>query len=139
MWSQATEARAIKDTWRKMVGVFSTGPGKPVQYGNCFGVEFEDGTHGRVINFSIENLEKLIKLGLTWPVQCLRVGPVTVIHDGRIGERWYSEGFCEICCPRDLLPIDQRHAQLRDILRGRRVERPGSISITIGKSFAQFE
>ncbi len=92
---------------------------------NCFSVKSDDGKTYRIVNFYVENLNRLIdKKGLTWPVECKVLGPKTaIIHDPRIGERWYNKNYCEICCPKELLPCNQRDIHERDIMRGRRQER----------------
>jgi hypothetical protein len=121
-----------------MVGVW----GKPPhEHGNCFDVKCDDGIWRRVLNFNHENLEALEKLGLTWPIQCEALSERTVVlMDPRIGERWYQRYFCEVCTPCDLLPINQRQRQLRDIARGLRVEGEHFITLhMVGKSKVQFE
>jgi hypothetical protein len=107
---------------------------RPATYGNCFDVEGEDGQYHRVANFVYENIEALEKLGLTWPIEIEALGTRTVvIMDGRIGERWYSQRYCEVCTPGDLLPITQRQRQLRDIARGIRTESENSVMIDVQK------
>ncbi len=93
----------------------------PVDRGNCFSVSIEN-KEVKVVNFNEENLNRLLKLGLTWPVRCRRLGRVAVVHDPRIGERWYDLRFCQVCCPRELLPLPQRLAIEREIAIGRRRE-----------------
>ena len=65
--------------------------------------------------------KKLLGGGVTWPI---KVHPISehqaVIHDERIPDNWYSNGWCEICCPRDLLPIEQKLAHSRQEARGER-------------------
>lgn len=100
---------------------------RPQQNGNCFSIKTEDGQEYRVVNFNYENLKALEKLGLTWPVEFEPLGTrCAIIMDPRIGERWYNYSYCEICCPRDLLPITQKQRHLRDIARGIRKELPGA-------------
>ena len=99
-----TEAWADKVIAVNLVGFPDTGPNEPVERGNCFTVRV-GGREMRVINFGAENLEKLLALGLSWPVRCVTVYGVAAIHDHRIGERWYNQEWCELCCPRELLPI----------------------------------
>ena len=102
---------------------------------NCFEVLCTDGQARKIVNFYVENLEKLIRKGLTWPIECTDIGRGrAVIDDHRIGERWYEKRYCETCCPKDLLPFPQRAAQLRDIRRGRRKEMDGVTVITDKKS-----
>jgi hypothetical protein len=103
---------------------------RPSQRGNCFSVKCDDGQWYSVVNFNHENLEALEKLGLTWPIECEALSEKTVvIMDGRIGERWYNDRYCEVCTPRDLLPITQRQRHQRDVARGIRVEGAGWVQI----------
>lgn len=122
---------------------------RPHSQGNCFSVFLtetsrEDIISGRaleykIVNFNVENLEALIKLGLTWPIQCkLLAGRTAILHDPRIGERWYDDHFCEVCCPRALLPTPQLQRHEREIMRGARQEHDGFIQINFGKK-AEFE
>lgn len=112
---------------------------RPSQSGNCFTVKCDDGKWYRIVNFNHENLEALEKKGLTWPIECEALsGNVAVIMDGRIGERWYQERYCEVCTPRDLLPITQRQRHARDVIRGRREESEGFITIRMDRDYAQF-
>lgn len=116
---------------------------RPSERGNCFGVFLKEnvtvddivgGIHQyKIVNFNVENLNALIKLGLTWPIQCKALGPRTaIIHDSRIGERWYGKEYCEVCCPRSLLPITQRQVHEREIMRGHRKEHQNFIELNIG-------
>lgn len=113
---------------------------RPSERGNCFGVFRQKVTRDdiiggqvqeyRIVNFNVENLNALMDLGLTWPIQCkLLAGNKAVIHDPRIGERWYDKQWCEVCCPQSLLPIPQRQAQERDVMSGNRVEHENCVSI----------
>lgn len=122
---------AVKITHQTLVG--SSGP-FPRKFGNCFGVESEDGKDYKILNFKVENLEELIKRGeLSWPIQCEALSERSaVINDGRIPDDWYQDHFCEVCTPHSLLPLPQRLKQLRDIQRGDRVEHPnGLVTIKI--------
>lgn len=133
--------------FRTCVGV--GGEERPSQWGNCFGVFDRSVTRDdilgsrvaeyRILNFNAENLDALRKLGLKWPIQCKFLGGHhAIIHDPRIGERWYDTRFCEVCTPRDLLPVPQRQSQERDIMRGSRREEEQYISIDFQKK-AEFE
>lgn len=114
-----------------LVGVLDE---RPSQFGNCFTVKCDDGNWYRIVNFNHENLEALEGMGLTWPIECTPLSDsVAVIMDGRIGERWYQDRYCEVCTPRELLPITQRQRQRheRDIARGRRVEGNGFVTVNL--------
>ncbi len=118
---------------------------RPDDSGNCFGVFVNEGVTAeqiinqtvieyKIVNFNVENLNALLAHGLTWPIRCKTIGPRTaIIHDPRIGERWYSKRYCETCCPRSLLPITQKQARERDILRGVIVEHERFEQINLGK------
>lgn len=96
----------------------------PRSIGNCFDLITSDGKYYRIVNFVVENLEELLRIGLTWPVKILPLGERTaVICDGRIGDEWYDKEYCTVCCPSNLLPHPQQTKHLRQILRGDRVER----------------
>ena len=112
---------AIRVNGQTLVGSSGAFPRK---FGNCFGVESEDGKDYKILNFKVENLEELIRCGeLSWPIQCEALSERSaVINDGRIPDDWYQDHFCEVCTPRSLLPLPQRLKQLRDIQRGNRVE-----------------
>ncbi len=103
----------------------------PRARGNCFSVYREEvvGSHGtaprrdfRVLNFNLENLEHLIEIKLVqWPIDILVYeNHYALIHDKRIPDEYYQKHFCEVCCPEDLLPMPQRLALDRMILRGER-------------------
>lgn len=121
-----------------MVGIYGT---PPYPHGNCFNVKCEDGIWRHILNFNHENLEALEQMGLRWPIEIEALSKRhAVFMDPRIGERWYQRQYCEVCTPRDLLPITQRQAQLRDIARGRRTERQDLIVIHYDvKSKVEFE
>lgn len=112
--------KALRVSSHTLVGV---GGEPPYSHGNCFSVEADDGKHYHVVNFIYENIEALEEVGLKFPldIESLADG-VAILMDPRIGERWYRDTFCEVCCPRDLLPVTQRQRHKRDIARGRRVE-----------------
>ncbi len=103
----------------------------PFPSGNCFNLIGEDDKTYKIVNFNHENLEHLMKQGLTFPIQIkILSGIIAVLHDKRIGNRWYSKSFCEVCCPDRLLPITQQLSHERDIEAGIRKE---------GKSFVQHD
>ena len=110
---------AMRITGYTLVGV---GPGeRPQDSGNCFSVEGDDGKRYGIVNFNLENMEALNALGLKWPVACkVLKGHIAIIHEPRIGERWYEKRYCTVCCPEDLLPITQLQEIERDEMRGRR-------------------
>jgi hypothetical protein len=115
-------------TSHTLIGV---GGDPPYSHGNCFSVAGEGGEY-RILNFCLENIEALIELGLKWPIQCRQVSAhMAIIHDPRIGERWYSSRYCEVCCPESELPITQRQAHERQELRGQRKTHANSISFDL--------
>jgi hypothetical protein len=123
---------------------------RPSDDGNCFGVFVDENVTAekicagavveyKIVNFNVENLNALLDLGLTWPIRCMAIGLRTAIfHDPRIGERWYSNRYCEVCCPKALLPVTQLDAHDRDILRGHRIEHEQFTQFKIGAK-AEFE
>lgn len=120
--------KALTVTEHTLVGVMGD---PPHPHGNCFSVKCDDGKYYRVVNFNLENVEALVEQGLKWPIECQAIGERHVVFmDGRIGERWYQDRYCEICCPRVLLPVTQRQRHEREIARGQRVE---------GDGFVQFD
>ena len=126
--------KAIQITDHTLIGAI--GP-RPSQHGNCFSVKCDDGKCYRILNFNLENHEALLEQGLTWPIECEALsGRSAVIMDGRIGERWYDDRYCEICCPSDLLPITQKQRHKREIARGARQEGDGYVSYHFDKKAA---
>lgn len=98
----------------------------PRDSGNCMTVVGEDGEIYRILNFNYENLKHLISLGLKWPIAINVIErPWAVLHDARIGDRWYSDRFCTVCTPQHILPLPQRLKQLRRCVRGQREENAG--------------
>lgn len=129
--------KALHVTSYTLIGVFGE---PPHDHGNCFSIEADDGKCYHVVNFVYENIEALEKLGLQFPLEIERLADgVVALMDPRIGERWYRDTFCEICCPRDLLPVTQRQRHKRDISRGRRVEGNGFVSINFDVPSPPFE
>ena len=91
----------------------------PLDYGNCFTVHASDGETYKIVNFVLENLEKLSELGVGFPFKMRIIrGRVAVINDERIPDDWYQGKFCETCCPVDLLPITQQLRRERHIACG---------------------
>lgn len=88
--------------------------------GNCFGMlSKETGKDYKIVNFSYQNLKQLIKRGLTFPIHCLELNDKTaIIHDQRIDPLWYKTKWCEVCCPKELLPIPQQLAHKRSEAAG---------------------
>jgi hypothetical protein len=105
-----------------LVGYF--GP-FPRAHGNCFDAVADNGKAYRIVNFGHENLKELLRRGLKYPVK-IRVlvdgkRRRAIIHDERIGDAWYSEQWCDGCCPDEFLPIQQRLVHERQEARGERV------------------
>jgi hypothetical protein len=95
----------------------------PVKHGNCFDMVISRDKGVKIVNFYVENLEELIRRNeITLPV---KIGMISehcgVIMDERIPHDWYSDRFCEVCCPDRLLPITQRLRIWRDEESGKRV------------------
>lgn len=96
---------------------------RPQERGNCFSVRADDGKHYRIANFNLENLEALVEKGLKWPIPLKPLSERTaLIHDPRIGERWYQNRYCEICTPRKFWPPQQLDARERQVARGEIIE-----------------
>ena len=96
----------------------------PIDRGNCFSMQAEDGTDYRIVNFIHENLEEAIRLGITYPIKIqplAKESAVAIIIDERIPDAWYSVRYCECCCPDVLLPHPQRMAHKRQEIRGERI------------------
>ena len=92
-------------------------------FGNCFSVRTASGKCCRIVNFYLDaeknGLEMLVQAGLTWPIAVAILGEgVAVIHDKRIASKHYRNRFCEVCCPMELLPIQQRLEMSRSIMMG---------------------
>jgi hypothetical protein len=108
---------AIGDTTHTLVGV-GIGPSTkfPISWGNCFSVMCDHQIQYRIVNFNYENLQYLlVHKMIQFPIQILVLaGTVAVFHDFRIEYDWYSDRFCETCCPEDLLPIPQQLKIQRD-------------------------
>ena len=125
---------ATKITEHTLVGI----PSKdfPIEGygGNCFSVKAEDGSLFRIANFGLENLKEAERRGVKWPIEIKPLSDrIAVIHDSRIPDNWYSDSFCEICCPRDLLPLPQLLRYERQIDRGERVEVEHGVMFIGGK------
>ncbi len=98
---------------------------------NCFDVVLAGGGYLSIVNFYVEDLDALLKEGLTWPiaVQQLDKGcDVGIVSDLRIHDTKFRKTFCESCCPDYLLPLPQRLAHKRQEARGTR-----SVKVCLGK------
>lgn len=101
----------------------------PYRRGNCFRVLAEDGNEYKIVNFVYENLELLLKHGLTWPLKIsILGGRAAILHDERIPDEWYSTIYCEVCCPSSLLPHPQLARHQRQEARGERIVGDGFVS-----------
>lgn len=111
---------------------------RPSDWGNCFSLQTLENKNFRIVNFNLENLEALLKLGLNYPI---KISPIdehrAIINDSRIGLRWYDDRWCTICCPEKLLPVTQQLEIAREIDRGEREVHANSIWFS-GKNHAQF-
>ena len=90
----------------------------PVKYGNCFSVTASGGGTYQILNFYVENLEKLFALGLV----DVRIGILddrnALIIDHRIGDRWYRKDICSTCSPIKYLSLEQVLSRYRKYDRG---------------------
>jgi len=114
---------AIGVTLTTLVGVCTKH--YPVPHGNCFSVKVKGEERDyRIVNFYHENLEYLLKeKKIEWPINIVKLCERTAfIHDHRIEDCYYSNRFCEVCCPRDFLPLPQQLRIQRDLESGRLVE-----------------
>ena len=102
----------------------------PRQFGNCFSVRAGEEYH--ILNFKAENLEHLLnEKKLSWPIQIhILSDKYAVIHDSRIPHNFYSEEFCRICTPYDLLPLPQKLHLARRVLTKEDVYTESGIVIT---------
>lgn len=118
------QLEAVKIGGQTLVAINKTKE-PPYERGNCFDVKGSDGEYYRIVNFNIENLETLIDNKIVnLPVKISKIAKhKAVIDDERIPYQWYSNDFCEICCPTDLLPITQRLRIKRDETAGKRETR----------------
>ena len=122
--------KALHVTITTLIGVIGKAP---FSYGNCFSVRADDGNAYRIVNMVLENLDVLIKSGLTYPIDIKVLGDgVAVMHDRRIPDDWYKSDFCETCCPYELLPMPQQLQRERHIMQGKRVERSNSYTVYPG-------
>lgn len=84
---------------------------------NCFGLTISKKEEVRIVNFSLDNFKKLLKektISLPVKITLLTKG-VAVINDPRIDESLYNDYYCQICCPMEFLPIQQRLRKSRQI------------------------
>lgn len=114
---------SVKVTASTLVGYFTNS--FPLERGNCFSVEAGDGEEYRIVNFALENLEKLLEDKVVdFPVLIHKLADrIGTIADPRIPDEWYMNKFCTTCTPRNLLPYPQKLKIELDIMRGLREER----------------
>jgi hypothetical protein len=94
----------------------------PHEKGNCFSILTKNNKTYRIVNFVYENLEHLIKSGLTWPIKiCIIRKRTAIIHDERIPHEFYAKRYCEVCCHESVLPVNQIAEIRRKELTGERV------------------
>jgi len=93
----------------------------PLKHGNCFSIKCDNEWEYRIVNFVVENLEEALRRGcLEYPIEILPLDKsLAVIVDSRIPDNWFTDRYCEVCCPEDLLPVNQ---QMRKIRARARVE-----------------
>lgn len=92
----------------------------PWRSGNCFSVvDGWEKQEYRVVNFFYENYQQLETYGVEPPYRFEAIGPSTcVLADGRIPKKWYSNIWCETCCPAELLPEPQKLQRRLMYMRG---------------------
>jgi hypothetical protein len=115
--------------------------GLPYKRGNCFSMQTDDGNFN-IVNFVCENMEHIIKeKKVKLPIKLQAISErQAVVNDERIPREWYSESFCEVCCPESLLPLPQRMKIWREEESGKRVNKGnGIISFTLGSEFFKYE
>jgi hypothetical protein len=99
---------------------------------NCFSLETESKKDIRIVNFYLEDLEYLLKNGLTYPVKILLINSkIGVINDERIPDEFYNERFCIVCTHEDFLTLPQQLEIERDIVLGKRVETKSFVAINM--------
>lgn len=110
---------ATKMDSQTLVGYFNED--FPREHGNCFGLHVAGDREFRIVNFNAENLQELLKRGLTYPIKIVPIAKNrAIIHDERIPHDWYQSRWCECCCPDDLLPLPQQLKHHRQELTGER-------------------
>lgn len=76
--------------------------------GNCFSLRVKNLKNGytRIANFGYENLQELFRRKIVeWPIEVeILSEKIGIIVDERIPKEWYSEHWCDVCCPRELMP-----------------------------------
>lgn len=101
-----------------LVGYIVTDPTKPIKGGNCFSLIDTDGSSHSVVNFTYENLENWCRLANQWDitVQCIpKSDHIWEIVDDRIPVEWYrQDGYCTVCTPIRMLPVEQRKSYLKN-------------------------
>lgn len=119
-------------TWVTCVGVITDS--YPVPHGNCFSVIGSDGKHYKIVNFAHENIVEAVRRGVEFPIRIKSLSDrIAIVHDERIPDDWYDYGFCEVCCPKDLLPVTQLVRHERQIARGERMEQGDIVCLDFSK------
>lgn len=109
-------------TWTTLIGVI--GNEFPISRGNCFSLKCNGGKEYRIVNFYLENLEELIRRGLTFPIRLKKlVGKKALLDDERISNKWYNDTYCTVCCPDEYLLDTQKMEIDRQIRIGIREEK----------------
>lgn len=99
----------------------------PRKFGNCFSLKVEQGFVD-IINFKFENLEELIRRGLSWPIKVRKLDVRrALVVDERIPDHWYTNRYCEVCSPERLLNQYQIEARRRAEARGDRIVHPNGM------------
>lgn len=114
-----------------MVTLLGVGGKPPFKIGNCFSVNLQEGGWAQIVNFNHENLNHLLSNEIiSYPIKVVLIGPKhAVFCDSRIPEEFYSEEFCTVCTPKNLLPMPQRIKQLIQIQSGIRKEFDNGITM----------
>ena len=110
--------KALNITTVTLVGVDTSK--YPVDHGNCFSVEAEDGKEYRIVNFYYENIKEAInREKIQFPIEIKLICKNTaIIDDERIPDSWYANRYCEVCCPYEHIPVNQKQRKDRAIRRG---------------------
>lgn len=77
-------------------------------FNNCFSVATVDGEY-RIVNFYLETLEKILrKKSVSYPIEITPLNSkIAIISDVRLLDN-ATPRYCQICCPRDFWPQEQR-------------------------------
>lgn len=102
----------------KLVGVRITK--YPLVRGNCFRMYTKCGGHYRILNFVYENLEYLLKNGLSYPIKIAVLNDrEAVVHDERIPDNFYTKKLCNVCSSEEFKNNTDYLAYQRGIMSGR--------------------